>query len=322
MTKLLQEIATANAKLSVVPEDINAVGPRAWDLGFRYVDFNCYLNEVKKNVLPGVEAEALKVSDIFDVLKRASVRLDAGTKAQLAELLQGLAALRTQVQFAAYSVEGSTKRFQEELKAALPSVNHKLGFLREQTLNPNLYKADANMEQLKETLAVIRKQLEELTEEGFLKRLQRLAPCLGSQEVYQTLISSLNGFRDSLGVCKSLKNPSLKERHWALLQQLVGPTLNLRDPQLTLAEVTQVEELTQNPDILTLSSDATAEETLEGLLQSLQQTWGSLLLPLVSRNVNKDNLFILGPLEEVYATLEDSLVSVNTIAGEILPSTI
>ena len=66
----------------------------------------------------------------------------------------------------------------------------------------------------------------------------------------------------------------------------------------------------------TLSSDATAEEALEGLLQSLKQTWSSLQLPLINKRIAKENVSILGSLEEVFTTLDDSLVSVNTIAGK------
>ena len=58
------------------------------------MDFNCFLAETQKETLPAIEANALRVSGLLDILKRVSLRIDATTKTLFAELSQGLAGLR------------------------------------------------------------------------------------------------------------------------------------------------------------------------------------------------------------------------------------
>lgn len=54
---------------------------------------------------------------------------------------------------------------------------------------------------------------------------------------------------------------------------------------------------------------------MERLLESLKSTWASLQLPLVHKRTSRDTISILGPLDDVLAVLDDSIVSVNTMAG-------
>ena len=60
----------------------------------QYVEFNCCITETRKSILPEIEANALRVSEVLDLLKRSSLRIDATTKTLFVELSQGLAALR------------------------------------------------------------------------------------------------------------------------------------------------------------------------------------------------------------------------------------
>ncbi|KAL8432513.1 hypothetical protein ACSSS7_004567 [Eimeria intestinalis] len=170
--------------------------------------------------------------------------------------------------------------------------------------------------------------------QAFTKGAQSLTSSLGSRPLFASLQTELSTFRSILVVARALRNPALKERHWIAIQELLGEEANIRDQSLLIKDLKNFRRLAETPEILesrwmiydfevefgfvvtqTLSSDATAEETLEGLLHSVRQTWDSLQLPLTTRRVSKDKVVILGSLDDVIATLDDSLVSVNTIAG-------
>ncbi|KAL8438327.1 hypothetical protein Efla_007177 [Eimeria flavescens] len=148
----------------------------------------------------------------------------------------------------------------------------------------------------------------------FIKGLQSLTSRLGSRPLFASLQTELASFRSMLIVATALRNPALKQRHWTAIHELLEEE-NIRDESLLIKDLKGFKRLAHTQEILTLSSDATAEETLEGLLNSVRQTWDSLQLPLTTRRVSKDKVVILGSLEDVVATLDDSLVSINTIAG-------
>ncbi|KAL8274014.1 hypothetical protein Esti_002103 [Eimeria stiedai] len=370
MTKLLKEMSVTKAKLSEVPDDIDT-----------YVDFNCFLVETRKTTFPGIEAGCFRVSEVVDLLKRYSFKIDATTKTLFAELSQSLAALRTQLQFAAYSVEGNIKRFQEELQAAVPEAKAKVAELQEELADPKLYNEETDVGEALTILQDMKKRIDDVAAEvdrckrcgdilhldatpfegfeetlqtfealesclsikknwsafvdavgeesfwsadlqkiqaslqAFSKGAQSLASSLGSRPLFASLQSELSTFRSILVVAKALRNPALKERHWIVIQDLLGEEASIRDQSLLIKDLKTFKRLADTPDILTLSSDATAEETLEALLHSVRQTWDSLQLPLTTRRVSKDKVVILGCLDDVIATLDDSLVSVNTIAG-------
>ncbi|XP_026194572.1 dynein heavy chain 6, axonemal [Cyclospora cayetanensis] len=298
MTRLLQEISATNAKLTTVPEDINAVGPNAhecWELRF-YVEFNCLIAETRKTTFPAIEASSLRVSEILDLLKRSSLRIEAATKALFVELSQGLAALRTQIQFASYAVENSTKRFQEELQAAVPSTKAKVAELQQQIDDPKLYDAATETEEAQARLLAMKKQVEDVAAD--------VDRCKRCEDILRVDTTSFEGFEEIVQITEALEKCIQLKCDWIEFDGAVGKELFWQ------ADIRKIQETAQ-----TLSSDATAEEALASLLLAVRRTWESLQLPLATQRVSKDKITILGSLDDVIATLEDSLVSVNTIAG-------
>lgn len=54
-----------------------------------------------------------------------------------------------------------------------------------------------------------------------LRRLSKLKDLKGSS-VYNAVFDEVNGFRESLPLIASLKNPSMKERHWDKISGMTG----------------------------------------------------------------------------------------------------
>lgn len=71
----------------------------------------------------------------------------------------------TQLQFAAYSAEGNTKRFQEELEAAVPATQAKVSELQKQIEDPKLYEPGTDVDEALGLLESMRKQIDELATE-------------------------------------------------------------------------------------------------------------------------------------------------------------
>jgi dynein heavy chain, axonemal len=67
-------------------------------------------------------------------------------------------------------------------------------------------------------------------------------------------------------------------------------------------------------EILEISGKATAETALEQMLAKVEKTWEEMQLIVLSYKESKD-VFILGSVEDVTVALEDSLVTISTIAG-------
>ncbi|CDI74335.1 Dynein heavy chain 6, axonemal, related [Eimeria praecox] len=206
MTKLLQEISSANAKLAVVPQDINS-----------YVDFNCFLAETQKQTLPEIEANALRVSGLLDILKRVSLRIDATTKTLFAELSQGLAGLRTQLQFAEYSVEGSIKRFQDELEACAPVIKDKLVCLQQQLEDTKLYEADTTLEDVQAVLLGLEKQIQDLKTE--------VEKCKRCEDVLRVDATPFEGFEETVQLFEDLKKCLEIKKSWTEFASTMGQEL-------------------------------------------------------------------------------------------------
>ena len=68
----------------------------------------------------------------------------------------------------------------------------------------------------------------------------------------------------------------------------------------------------RQPDVVTLSMEASQEAALEDLLDHISSKWNSIDLTVVPFKDVRD-AFILGSVEDVTAALEDSMVTMSTI---------
>ena len=81
------------------------------------------------------------------------------------------------MQFAAYSVEGSIKRFQQELESCIPQISDKLNSLQQQLQDPILYAAETALVDVQPILLGLGKQIHELkTEVDKCKRSENEKP--------------------------------------------------------------------------------------------------------------------------------------------------
>ncbi|KEP65299.1 UNVERIFIED_CONTAM: ATPase family associated with various cellular activities (AAA) domain-containing protein [Hammondia hammondi] len=198
MTTLLQAIKGANTKLGEVPTDIDS-----------YVQFNAYLQEVKGSAFSEYEARCSFVSDIFDLVKKFSVKIDAALKTQFVELSQALNTLRTQIQFAVSASETNTQRFFEELEAAVPEAEAKLSDVRMQ-LDSVVFSTDTA--DVDAVLAVL-----ESLDNDVAAVTAKVEKCRRCQEVLRTETSAFADFDDLVRTFTALQTFFTAKKSWASL---------------------------------------------------------------------------------------------------------
>ena len=117
-----------------------------------------------------------------------------------------------------------------------------------------------------------------------------------------------------LPVVGALRNPCLKDRHWEKITSLVGVNIpHLEDP-LTLGGIIDRGIPIYQEEIETIATSAQQESILEELMAKVTGIWDIMNLDVKPYKEVKD-LYILGDTSEVIASLDDSLVTINTVLG-------
>lgn len=111
-----------------------------------------------------------------------------------------------------------------------------------------------------------------------------------------------------------LRNPNLQQRHWLKIEALLNHKFVPDDEPLTLRLMDNLGIFEYPDELMEISGAASSEAGLELLLKKVEEAWKSIDLIVVSHKDSKD-VFILGSLEEVQMTLDDSNISIQTIAA-------
>lgn len=159
--------------------------------------------------------------------------------------------------------------------------------------------------------------VDELTNSNLkiLKNCTVLEKNLPKNKILPKLKNSAEEFKEKLPVIGYLRNPALKTRHWLQIESIINRKL-FQDETITLnlyenagAFTSQIAE-----QIMEISGQASAELSLEMLLKKVENSWKELELSVVSHREAKD-VFILAGLDELQLVLDESNISINTLAA-------
>eukprot|EP00958_Prasinococcus_capsulatus_P007761 scaffold712_cov404-Prasinococcus_capsulatus_cf.AAC.19 len=154
----------------------------------------------------------------------------------------------------------------------------------------------------------------EEVEENMLRQSKlvlRLERTLPANKVLSRLKDSVDEFKNTLPLIKSIQNSALKDRHWARIEHLVGQSLH-GDTRITLGTVLTSKATEHGELIMAVSTEATQEHALEEILHKTVSKWTSMDLVLNPYKEQKD-VYILGSVEEIIAALEDSMVTMTAL---------
>jgi len=136
---------------------------------------------------------------------------------------------------------------------------------------------------------------------------------LPANTVLPLLKDKVDTFKSLVPVVVALRNDALKEHHWAQIEEAIHTEMD-RGENFTLGYLLELHVDEYREQIETISTAATQENVLEEMLAKVEGMWKSLEFTVNMYKEQKD-VFILGGMDDVMATLEETQVLVQTILG-------
>lgn len=110
-----------------------------------------------------------------------------------------------------------------------------------------------------------------------------------------------------------LRNPSLRQRHWLKIETVLNHKFKAEE-EITLSLFQDLGVFNYPEELLEISGQASSEAGLETLLKKVEESWKALEFIVMPHRDSKD-VFILGTMEDVQATLDDSNINMATISS-------
>ncbi|XP_077201567.1 dynein axonemal heavy chain 6 isoform X2 [Paroedura picta] len=148
----------------------------------------------------------------------------------------------------------------------------------------------------------------------YAKYVSQLEKGLPPNSVVPRLKEKVERMKEKLPVITDLRNPFLKPRHWALLEQVIGATLVDVENPLTLDRLVQINAFEYSQEIQDISGQASGEASLEIILKKVEDAWKSTEFIVLPHRDSKD-IFILGGTDDIQVLLDDSTINIATIAS-------
>eukprot|EP01064_Diplonema_japonicum_P033482 TRINITY_DN6608_c3_g1_i1.p1 TRINITY_DN6608_c3_g1~~TRINITY_DN6608_c3_g1_i1.p1 ORF type:complete len:4220 (+),score=898.37 TRINITY_DN6608_c3_g1_i1:135-12794(+) len=145
------------------------------------------------------------------------------------------------------------------------------------------------------------------------KTVKQVDRTIKGNPVVPKLRSMVDELRLTLPVIGCLKNPNLKEHHWAAIEEAVGKNLS-SDPTYTLGTLMDLKVMDLKDEIQAISNQATQEQQLDEMLGTVQKRWQGVEFIVNPYKEQKDT-YVLGSVEDIMTHLEDSSVVIATIAS-------
>jgi len=127
-----------------------------------------------------------------------------------------------------------------------------------------------------------------------------------------TIKSRLEKFKINLPSIQVLCNPGLKERHWKMMNNIVGFEMT-PTPESTLKEMLKFDKILEKniEQLNEVAALASKEYALEQALKKMKNDWNSMSFTFVP--YKESNLFILSSFDDVQALLDDHIVKTTTM---------
>lgn len=130
--------------------------------------------------------------------------------------------------------------------------------------------------------------------------------------VSEVLRSRVDSLRNTMPVVISLRDKTLKPRHWENIRQVLNREINIEDPEFTLNTLIQMKVNDFKDEIGEIALKANKESELEKQLKLTLEPWQNQEFVIVSHKNQKD-VYILSELDDVIQLLDDTNVQLTTI---------
>ncbi|KAH9281795.1 Dynein heavy chain 6, axonemal [Echinococcus granulosus] len=148
----------------------------------------------------------------------------------------------------------------------------------------------------------------------YLKSVTQLEKGLPPNSVVPILRQKVDEMRVILPTVGDLRNPSLQDRHWTLLENIIGFKMAELDAPLTLGKLKSLNAFENAAEIQEIAGMASSEASLESLLRKVENSWKSTEFIVVPYKTYKD-VYVLGGTDEIQQLWDDSNINISTIAS-------
>ncbi|KAL5112917.1 Dynein heavy chain 10 axonemal [Taenia crassiceps] len=151
--------------------------------------------------------------------------------------------------------------------------------------------------------------------ERLQQTFQKLPEQIRQMGVGRVLKTQLSGFCDSVALLKDLKHEAFRQRHWSMLMERIKHAIVLNPEKFTLGNVFNVHLDQFRKEVDEILSTALKELSIEKNFLTLKDTWNSLQLQVkdyAPEGTKRGS--IVGGLEEVIQTLDDSSLSLQSMS--------
>ncbi|XP_004388305.1 dynein axonemal heavy chain 6 [Trichechus manatus latirostris] len=148
----------------------------------------------------------------------------------------------------------------------------------------------------------------------YAKFVAQLEKGLPPNNVVPQLKHKVEKMKEKLPVIINLRNPTLKPRHWAAIEQTVDATLVDLEIPLTLERLSELHVFDFGQELQDISGQASGEAALETILKKVEDSWKTTEFVILPHRDSKD-VFILGGTDDIQVLLDDSTINIATIAS-------
>ncbi|XP_066451266.1 dynein axonemal heavy chain 14 isoform X2 [Eleutherodactylus coqui] len=148
----------------------------------------------------------------------------------------------------------------------------------------------------------------------FSHTLFMLEKGLPPNDLVTGLKRSITDFKQSLPIVVALRNPCLQARHWDIIHFTIGRMIT-KDKNFTLGNLLELRIFQHKDKIIDVSTTATNEATLEGMLNKVIGLWSKTNFRLTVHKSELSEILIIATAEDIMAQLEECQVVLSTVKG-------
>ena len=145
--------------------------------------------------------------------------------------------------------------------------------------------------------------------------VKRFPPLCREWELMKTLEIKLRNTMVTLPLVKDLHSPAIRDRHWKLVSQVTGATLN-RGPTFSLDDLLSTSQIHLHIEpINDIIEVANKELKIESRLTAIEEVWMKLRLGFELHKENDPLLMVVKPPDEILEVLDDHVLQLQNMAG-------
>ena len=149
--------------------------------------------------------------------------------------------------------------------------------------------------------------------ENYQRVANKCSRKIPSNPILDELKQLLYEFREAVPIITSLRNQKLTKDHIEEIKQLLQkPELDLENESLTLKHLLDMNIVEKSKEIVEISTQATQEANLSAQIKVIEDKWK--VQEIITKQY-KDDLLVIGEVDEVQDLLDQSLANINNIMG-------